>query len=104
MRQDWMIDTGVQLFTNTNIKKDFEISFEIVSYDQTENVDQASLVASKYEKESLNYPGFVFRKHKTSTNSLEITSRTKATGNGYTRQYNNTTVHKVTIKRNEKKI
>ncbi len=97
------IDTGIALFTETNIKKDFEISFEIVNYNPTENIEQATFVASKYEKKSLNYPGFVFRRQN-KTDNVEMTARVKASGNGTTHTYDPTIVQKVTIIRKHNKI
>lgn len=97
------IDTGIALFTETNIKKDFEISFEIVSYNPAENAEQATFVASKYEKKSLNYPGFVFRRQN-KTDNVEMTARVKASGNGTIHTYDSTTVQKVTIIRKHNKI
>ncbi|MBR2996903.1 InlB B-repeat-containing protein [Candidatus Saccharibacteria bacterium] len=56
------IDTAVQLFSTTNYNKDFEIGFNIVSYDAGDNIAQATLVNSKEENQAQNYPGFVMRK------------------------------------------
>lgn len=52
------IDTGIYLFNNDNINKDFEISFTIDNVSTYEN--QATIVSSMYEASS-PWPGFVFR-------------------------------------------
>lgn len=52
------LDTGVKLFDEENINKNFEISFDIVATDSTQ-LAQATLVNAMLEKSP--YPGFVFR-------------------------------------------
>ena len=98
------INTGVSLFSEANFDKDFEINFEIVSFDLSENIQQATLLASKYENASLNYPGFVFRRYNTDQKKVEMTGRVGASGNGYTRQFDISTVQKVKITRKNGKI
>lgn len=70
------IDTGIKLFSETdnNYAKDFEIGFDIVTYDANDQTEsQATLVSSKAE--NLPYsPGFVFRRYKDST-KIEYTER-----------------------------
>ena len=70
------INTGVNLYSEENVQKDFEISFDIVEFDKTaQNTSdgQPTLLNSKYENSSLNYPGFVFRAT-SSLNTYELTS------------------------------
>ena len=54
------IDTGLSMFTRETISKDFEISFKI-EYIESGYENQAALVNGKYENQSVNYPGFVYR-------------------------------------------
>ncbi|MBR2827986.1 MAG: InlB B-repeat-containing protein [Bacilli bacterium] len=73
---DSCINTGVNLYSEENVQKDFEISFDIVNYDRNTQVTkdgQPTLVNSKYENSSLNYPGFVFRAT-SNLNTYELTS------------------------------
>ena len=98
------INTGVSLFSETNFNKDFEISFEIVSFNPTENVAQATILAAKYEKKSLNYPGFVFRRYNETEKNVEMAARVTASGNGYSKQYDGTAIQKVKIIRKKGKI
>lgn len=67
------IDTAVQLFTQANFQKNFEIGFNIVSYNNSGSEGQATFVASKAEDLS-GWPGFVLRRSGSSTN-LELTER-----------------------------
>ena len=98
------INTGVSLFSEANFDKDFEINFEIVNFDLTENVSQATLLAAKYEKESLNYPGFVFRRYTSDKKKVEMAARVTTSGNGFTKQLDASTVQKVKITRKNGKI
>ena len=98
------INTGVSLFSEANFDKDFEINFEIVNFDLTENVSQATLLAAKYEKESLNYPGFVFRRYTSDKKKVEMTARVTTSGNGFTKQLDVSTVQKVKVTRKNGKI
>ncbi len=65
------IDTGIKLYSETNKNKDYEIGFTIEEYNPSSNVDQATLMNTKYE--STGYPGVVFRKY--SSTDLELASR-----------------------------
>ena len=70
---DKFINTGLQLFSERNATRDFEISFNIERMspaEQDPGVTQASLMACKLEKGE--YPGFVFR---FATNQLEFTQK-----------------------------
>ena len=98
------INTGVSLFSEANFDKDFEISFEIVSFNPSENVSQATLISAKYEKESLNYPGFVFRRYNSTEKNVEMGARVSPSGMGYVKQYAAADVQKVTIIRKDGKI
>lgn len=79
------INTGIKLFDQANYQKDFEISFNIVSI-ANDNISQASLVNAKFENESANYPGFVYRLD-SNLNNLELTAR-GGTGNPVTKPKN----------------
>ena len=71
-----MVDTGVALFSSTNYQKDFEIGFTVVDYaTASQSQNQATLVNSKYENSSLNYPGFVMRRSSDNGNIFQLTSR-----------------------------
>ena len=67
------IDTAVQLFTQSNFQKDFEVGLNIVSYNNTDSVNQATFVTSKAENLS-GWPGFTLRRSSSSAN-LELTER-----------------------------
>lgn len=68
------INSGVALFSTDNYQKDFEIGFTIVELAQPQLVNQGTLVNSKFEDSSLNYPGFVYRSYSTGPN-FELTAR-----------------------------
>ena len=53
------IDTGLDLFSSTNITKDFDIVFTLDRMDA--NVSQATLVNAKDESNTTSYPGFAYR-------------------------------------------
>ena len=54
-------ETPIRLFTSDNYKKDFEISFNIDSYNREGQVNQATLINAKYENQSAGYPGVAVR-------------------------------------------
>ena len=56
------IDTGIYLFNEKNINRNFHISIDITDNSSTER--QASIINSKNEKNN-KYPGFVFRRTET---------------------------------------
>ena len=87
------IDTNIYLFSEKNINKDFEISFEIKDY--TYANDQNSLISAMDERAS-PWPGFVFRF--TKSNQFEINSNTTSSVKG-SKQYGLKEVNKVIIKR-----
>ena len=64
------IDTGIYLYNNDNWEKDYEIGFTVESYNSNSNVSQATFVNTKYENDSLKWPGLVVRK---ATNNIEVT-------------------------------
>ncbi len=76
----YYIDTAVQLFTQANYGKDFEVGFTITEYSPSSQIasqgNQATFVSSKKEDSANNYPGFVVRRY-SSSNTIEITSRWK---------------------------
>ena len=80
LREKNFIDTGIMLFSDIthggvdNYNKDFEIGFDIASYnfrDQSSDNTQATFLNSKLEK-SNTYPGFVIRK---SSDKIQLTSK-----------------------------
>ena len=71
------IDTGVQLYSESNYEKDYEIGFTILAYDPNhqykepgDNASQASFMNTKLEDESKHFPGLVVRKN---NNNIEVT-------------------------------
>ena len=75
------IDTGIKLYSETNKSKDYEIGFTIEEYVPANNVDQATLMNTKYE--STGYPGVVFRKN--SNTDFELASRKTSSSNEFYR-------------------
>ena len=67
------IDTAIQLFTQANFQKDFEVGLNIVSFDGSSSTNQATFVTSKAENLS-GWPGFTLRRA-TTTGNLEFTER-----------------------------
>ena len=77
------INSGVQLFNEANYNRDFEIGVEIDSVNYFNNsvstsnsYGQPTIVNSKWENGSKNYPGFVFRRYNGGS-SYELSSRAK---------------------------
>ncbi|MBQ6460901.1 InlB B-repeat-containing protein [Candidatus Saccharibacteria bacterium] len=66
------IDTAVKLFSADNYQKDFEIGFNVVSYNDSASPSQATFVTSKAENLS-GWPGFTMRKNGTDT--VQLTER-----------------------------
>ena len=79
---DWTdskyIDTGIALFRKDdevdNASKDFEVYFEIESFESRQE-QQATYFNAKNEDAAVYYPGFVIRIDGSTSNRLEITSR-----------------------------
>ena len=94
------IETGISLFNFENYYKDFELSFNIVSI-ASDNVNQASLVNSKYENSAEGYPGFVYRIDSKKT-GLELTAAKAGSGSIISRPKDS--VETVKISRRDKKI
>ena len=72
------INTGINLYDETNHDKDYEIGFTIVEYDPSNNINQATFMNTKLEGN--NYPGLVFRR-KNSTKELDLSSRKEEKNN-----------------------
>ena len=72
------IDTGISLYSSTNIGKDYEIHVEIVTYNPSSTERQATFFNTK--NEVTGYPGLVFRRN-TNTNDIEISSRKDSSAN-----------------------
>ena len=72
------IDTGVSLYSTTNIGKDYEIGFTIEDYDPSANVNRATFMNTK--KEETGYPGLTFRRNET-TNDLLLQVRNTSSAN-----------------------
>ena len=75
---DDKIDTGINLYSEDNINKDFELSFDVVDFDRDFIRDtshlQVSLMNSKDESQS-TYPGFVTRFNTGSFDKININYR-----------------------------
>ena len=67
------IDTGIELYSQENWDKDYEIGFTIDEYNYSDQVSLATIVSDKYEVESLDYPGMAFRRSGDDFSKLEIT-------------------------------
>lgn len=85
------IDTGVKIFSEENVHKNFEISFDITNIDGTQ-VSQATIVNAMLEKSP--YPGFVFR-FQSDTSKVEFNSPKISNKSNI----NASTTNKVVIKR-----
>jgi hypothetical protein len=59
------IDTGVQLYTETNAHKDFYIEFTIDEFDLSKNASRATMLNVTQERETAQYPGIVVRRNDT---------------------------------------
>ena len=70
-------DSGIILYNLENRNRDFDISFDLIEYDESP-YQQPTILNGKFEKESLNYPGFVIRFNANNTNGwsrILVTSR-----------------------------
>ena len=70
-------DSGIVLYNKDNIDRDFEINFDLVEYGKS-SFEQPTVMNGKYEKKSLNYPGFVVRFNPGNSEGwkkMQITSR-----------------------------
>ncbi|MBP3255496.1 MAG: InlB B-repeat-containing protein [Clostridia bacterium] len=68
------LDTGIALYSEANWQKDFEMGFTIDEYVASQNVNQAVFFNSKYEVESLKFPGLVVRRD-ADKNAIEVTQQ-----------------------------
>ena len=90
------IDTGIALYDTTNHDKDYEIHFEIVSYDGSENESQATFFNTK--NEGNNFPGLVVRRTTNNANQIEFASR-KTSGANESVILNVNTITKMSVYR-----
>ena len=67
------IDSQIALYDSTNHDKDYEIHFEIVSYDGSQNEGQATFFNTK--NEGTGYPGLVVRRSTNKSKEIEFASR-----------------------------
>ncbi len=58
----YYIDTNIPLYSSDNYGLDYEFGFTIEGYSSTDNIKQATFVNTKYEDESIGWPGLVVRK------------------------------------------
>lgn len=72
------IDTGISLYSEENIDRDYEVGFEIVNYNAEDNLRQATIFNTK--NEANGYPGVVFRRKDVDSN-LEFASRKTSSNN-----------------------
>jgi len=87
------IDTGINLFSNENGNKDFDISFTLE--DISSNNSQATLVNAKNEADN-TYPGFAYRYE---NGKMNITARWPGQENATTTDTSNTFPRKINISR-----
>ena len=71
------IDTGIALYTNDNIDKDYEIGFTVKEYGTQVN-ENATIMNTK--NEAAGFPGLVFRRNK-NENKLLLQSRKSSSAN-----------------------
>ena len=88
------INTGIYLYNSENYQKDYEIGFEITSYNPNnqDSGQQQTFMNSKFENSSVNYPGIVFRR---SGNNLELTQKINGVSKAYSANYSS--IQKVKI-------
>ena len=94
------INTGIALYTHTNIGKDYEIGFTINNYVPGDNVTRATLMNTK--KEATGYPGLTFRKNENTSDFLLQSRETSSSNAEYTVASN--TVTNVLVARRDNKI
>ena len=102
-----ILRTGIRLYNTTNWEKDYEIGFTITEYvpsAQTET--QATFMNTKYEKESLSWPGLVVRRESAANSNPERLSITQTINGTRTaaQQTNITRPIQVKILRIDKKV
>lgn len=71
------IDTGIYLFNEENINKNFEVSFSITSYSDTQ--EKFGTIFNSMNEFNSDYPGIVFRVNSGMTN-FEFVGNNKANG------------------------
>lgn len=102
-----ILRTGIRLYNTTNWEKDYEIGFTITEYvPSVQTGTQATFMNTKYEKESLNWPGLVIRRASKS-NSLPERVNIAQTINGTKQEVNQTNITvpiQVKILRIDKKV
>ena len=98
---DDFIDTGVSLYNQDNITRDFEVGFTIENYNGSSNVSYASLFSNKLDTDDASRAGLIFRKYSTSDNSFQIRQRLSGTNADATMSFTNpiTSATNVIIKR-----
>ena len=97
--QDY-INTGVALFDATNASKDFEVGFELVSWESSQS-QQSTLFNAKLESSSRYYPGFAMRTlNNTNGAKMELTSRfgTSNSGEKKTAKFNSADIQNKVFK------
>lgn len=68
----YYIDTNIPLYSSDNYGLDYEFGFTIDNYSSADNIKQATFVNTKYENESVGWPGLVVRRVDLK-NFLEVT-------------------------------
>ena len=72
---DSFIDTGVSLYSGTNVGRDFEVGFTIDDYDGGANGSFATLFSSKLENSGAYGAGLIFRKDDGINNQFQLRQR-----------------------------
>lgn len=94
------IDTKISLYNEENYNKDYEIGFDIVSYNPDEQISSISTILnSKYENKEEGYPGLVFRRN--NNKDLELSQITSGKADRIFKKYES--VKKVKIVRKDNK-
>ena len=87
------IDTGISLYSEENISKDYEIGFTIESYTPSDNESRATLMNTKLE--ATGYPGVVFRRNDETDNFILQSRKTSSANEQKTFAYNTVTSVKI---------
>ena len=88
---DDFIDTGINLFNDENLNKDFDVNMDLLTVEQTSNT-QPSILNSKDETSS-TYPGFVIRLNTNSITNVSVNSRWNNNNQGNQMNLSNLPIH-----------
>jgi uncharacterized repeat protein (TIGR02543 family) len=93
---DEYLDSGIKLYSEDNINKDFEIVFDLYSFDTSHimnsGLEQTTIMNSKDESQN-TYPGFVVRFNTRETASVFLNYRWGGTNNKKSTSLSNLPIH-----------